>query len=89
MLVVKGVMLKEPQDWVLRLTRLSVGEQGLLAAAEWRDISEPHSNRTLKMQQNRKTGRLWTQKYIYCNKGYLFPELSKVPRNFTEVEVEY
>ena len=33
LLVVKGVMVKEPQDWVLRLTLLSVGEQGLLAAA--------------------------------------------------------
>lgn len=32
LLVVKGVMVKEPQDWVLRLTLLSVGEQGLLAA---------------------------------------------------------
>lgn len=34
MLVVKGVMVKEPQDWVLRLTLLSVGEQGLLAAID-------------------------------------------------------
>jgi hypothetical protein len=32
LLVVKGVMEKEPQDWVLRLTLLSVGEHGLLAA---------------------------------------------------------
>lgn len=32
LLVVKGGMEKEPQDCVLRLTRLSVGEQGDFAA---------------------------------------------------------
>lgn len=31
LLVVKGGIEKEPQDWGLRLTRLSVGEHGDLA----------------------------------------------------------
>jgi len=34
LLVVKGVMEKEPQDCVLRLIRLSGGEHGDLATAE-------------------------------------------------------
>lgn len=34
LLVVKGGIEKEPQDCVLRLTRLSVGEQGDFAAVE-------------------------------------------------------
>lgn len=42
LLVVNGVMLKEPQDWVLRLTRLSVGEQGLLAAEQRTNIYRSH-----------------------------------------------
>lgn len=42
LLVVKGVMLKEPQDWVLRLTLLSVGEQGLLAAEQRTNIYRSH-----------------------------------------------
>ncbi len=44
LLVVKGVMEKEPQDCVLRLTRLSGGEQGDLATAKTQTQNKTWAN---------------------------------------------
>lgn len=64
LLVVKGGMEKEPQDWVLRLSLLSGGEHGVVVLADWgwggnmiirrskqhhiEDIPEQHPKKSMK-----------------------------------------
>ena len=53
LLVVKGVMENEPQDWLLRLTCLSGGEHGLLATRKRE--RERHQKETRERRKEKET----------------------------------
>lgn len=61
LLVVKGGMEKEPQDCVLRLTRLSVGEQGDFAAIGPKKHGMLTKAEETAQENHRRIFSLWLQ----------------------------